>query len=217
MSRFRRLCGHRGEAVCARVDNLRFGRAAVLCLSNGSCQCRVTTQSIFLETGFGSIVGNAIAVDAIDLSSGAASLVYETSSLSAFDKASLRSSVPALRFSDDSASSAGVARRTTSAFVTGTLPDASARASGAMPILTATIVVRPIRHKRASQTVLMACSADAKSSLLPSHATGHFVTGLFRRPEFISVELRRLQESFAALQRAMFRRGEPQQTIVRAA
>jgi hypothetical protein len=156
------------------LDNLRFGRAAVLCLSSGSCQCRVTIQSIFLESGFGSVVGKAIAVDAIDLTSGAASLVYETSSLSAFDKASLRSSVPALRFSDDSASSAGVARRTTSAFVTGTLPDASARASGAMPILTATIVVRPIRHKRASQTVLIDYAAHARSCLLALPCEGTF-------------------------------------------
>jgi hypothetical protein len=149
------------------LDNLRFGRAAVLCLSYGSCQCLIMILSIFFETGFGSVVGNAIAIDAIDLSSGATSFVCKTSSLSAFAKASLWSSVAAVRVSDESASPSGkVACRNTSAFVTAPPTEALALATGAMPILTATIVARPIRQSSASQTVLIARRAHARSCLL---------------------------------------------------
>jgi hypothetical protein len=157
------------------LDNLRFGRAAVLCLSYGSCQCLIMILSIFFETGFGSVVGNAIAIDAIDLTSGATSFECKTSSLSAFAKTSLWSSVAAVRVSDESASPSGkVACRNTSAFVTTTPAEAFALASGAMPILTATIVARPIRQTRASQTVLISSCAHARSCSLP----------FIRRPDF---------------------------------
>jgi hypothetical protein len=180
------------------LDDLRFGRAAVLCLSNGSCQCLMTIVSIFFETDLGSVVGNAIARDAIDLTSGPMSSLWKTSSLSAFAKALLWSSVPAVRFSHESTSpSVRVAGGATSGFVTGTPAEALALARGAMPILTATIVARPVRQSSASQTVLIAGGARARSCLLASS------DGIFPTTRKISVELRRLEDFLAALHRRL--------------
>jgi hypothetical protein len=86
-------------------------------LSNGSCQCLFTILSIFSDGCFGSVVGNPISMDLTDLTSGAASLMYVTWSLSAFVNVSLWTFVPVVMFSDESATlSVGVVSRETSAF-----------------------------------------------------------------------------------------------------
>jgi hypothetical protein len=171
------LCAAAVERRFVRVlDKLCFGRAAVLRLSNGSCQCLMTIVFIFFETDFGSVVGNAIARDAIDLTSGVTSFLCKTSSLSAFAKALLWSSVPAVRFSDESASpSVRVTGGATSGFVTGTPAEALALARGAMPILTATIVARPIRQNKESQTVLIPYAAYARSCVIALVRDGTFL------------------------------------------
>jgi hypothetical protein len=177
------------------LDDLRFGRAAVLRLSNGSCQCLMMIVFIFFESDFGSVAGNAIAIDAIDLTSGVTSFLCKTSSLSAFPNASLWSSGSACGCSDESATLSVRVTFKTSAFVTGTPAEAFALEKGAMPILTATIVPRPTRQNRASQTVLIGCGARARSCLLACS------DGIFPTARNISVELRRLEDFLAALHR----------------
>jgi hypothetical protein len=82
-----------------------------------------------LESCFGSVVGDAIATGFIDLTTGAASFVYDTSSLSAFVHGSFWSFVPAVTFSDESATvSGGEASVETSAFADATLRETSALA-----------------------------------------------------------------------------------------
>jgi hypothetical protein len=84
-------------------DTLRLA-AGTPRLSDGSCQCLITIHSVFfLESRFGSVVGNTIETDLTDLVSGAASFVYETSILSAFVDGSLWSFVPVVTLSDDNA------------------------------------------------------------------------------------------------------------------
>jgi hypothetical protein len=90
-------------------------------LSNGSCQCLITILSIFfLESCVGSVVGDTIETALIDLTSGAASFVYDTSILSAFVDRSFWLFVSAVTFSDESATVSGKEiSRETSAFVKG--------------------------------------------------------------------------------------------------
>jgi hypothetical protein len=96
------------------LDTLRLGAgwaaADTLRLCNGSCQCLLTIVSILLGSCFGFVIDNTIAAvgDTIEkdltyLTSGPASFVYDTSSLSAFVHGSFRIFVPAVTFSDESA------------------------------------------------------------------------------------------------------------------
>ena len=109
------------ERLVLELENLRLAESRAAAgaprLSNGSCQCLFTILSIFSDGCFGSVVGDPIAMDLTDLTSGAASFMYVTWSLSAFVNVSLWKFVPVVMFSDESATlSVRVASRETSAF-----------------------------------------------------------------------------------------------------
>jgi hypothetical protein len=95
------------ERFVLALENLRFAESRAAAgaprLSNGSCQCRFTILSIFSDGCFGSVVGNPIAMDLTDLTSGTASFVYVTWSLSAFVNVSLGTFIPSVSFSGESA------------------------------------------------------------------------------------------------------------------
>src|SRR5204863_1636820 len=109
----------------------------------------MTILCVILETCFGSAVGEPIAIDLTGLMSGAAS--FETSSLCILVGGLFWSFVLAIRFSDKIATaSVRAASRKTSAFVDGTAFASSVLGTA---ILTMTIVARPIKQNKASQTV----------------------------------------------------------------
>ena len=129
-------------------------------MSSGSCQCLMTILSIVLATCFGSAVGITSGIGFTGLTSRAASLVG-TSSLSAF---SFRNTVPIVTFSDERAILlVRVVSRLTSDFGSGIARRTSAPVEGDMRIFTTTVVATPIKHNSASQTILIACNACARS------------------------------------------------------
>jgi hypothetical protein len=106
------------------LDALRCD--GTLRLSEGSCQCLLTILFLFLETCVGSVLGNTVDTDLTDLTSGLASFVYDSSSLSAFIGGSFIV-VPAVALTDESATvSVEETSRETSAFAKGTTGETSA-------------------------------------------------------------------------------------------
>jgi hypothetical protein len=122
-----------GERFVLALENLRLAESRAAAgaprLSNGSCQCLLTILSIFPDGCFGSVAGNPIAMDLTDLTSGAASFMYVTWSLSDFANVSLGTFVRAVAFSDESAPLlVRVGSRETSAFAEDTPWETSALA-----------------------------------------------------------------------------------------
>src|SRR3954451_18667970 len=120
--------------------------------------------SVVLENCIGSAVGNPIATDLTGLISGAAS--FETSSLSILVEGLSCSFALAIRFSDKIATaSVRAASRITSPLLDG---KAFPRSVLETAIFRMTVVARPIKHNKASQTVLIACGATMPIAPVPT-------------------------------------------------